>query len=193
MNTVVKILIRGYARYENGVLAASPSAVLINDSGLNVLIDPSANEKLLIDSLSRESISLKDIDIIFVTHYHLDHVLNIRLFPEKDIISGEGIFRNDRMLGVDNVIPGTTLKIIQTPGHSPEHCSVLANTVDGVIAVAGDVFWWMDDEDQKTDSKSLLEKSDEFANDFTQLVESRKKLLEISDYIIPGHGKMFKV
>ena len=26
-----------------------------------------------------------------------------------------------------------------------------------------------------------------------QLLTSRKKVLEIADYIIPGHGKMFKV
>ena len=26
-----------------------------------------------------------------------------------------------------------------------------------------------------------------------KLIESRKKLLENADYIIPGHGKMFKV
>ncbi|MFH1522900.1 MAG: hypothetical protein ABIE43_03730 [Patescibacteria group bacterium] len=29
--------------------------------------------------------------------------------------------------------------------------------------------------------------------DMKTLIESRKKLLKISDYIIPGHGKMFKV
>jgi hypothetical protein len=26
-----------------------------------------------------------------------------------------------------------------------------------------------------------------------QLIESRKKILNIADYIIPGHGKIFKV
>ena len=26
-----------------------------------------------------------------------------------------------------------------------------------------------------------------------KLIASRKKLLELADYIIPGHGKMFKV
>ena len=31
------------------------------------------------------------------------------------------------------------------------------------------------------------------ARDEKALQESRKKILEIADYIIPGHGKMFKV
>jgi hypothetical protein len=30
-------------------------------------------------------------------------------------------------------------------------------------------------------------------SDEKALKESRKKILEIADYIIPGHGKMFKV
>jgi len=34
---------------------------------------------------------------------------------------------------------------------------------------------------------------DEFATDIEKLKESRKKVLEIADWIIPGHGKMFKV
>jgi len=31
-----------------------------------------------------------------------------------------------------------------------------------------------------------------FLADKDQLIESRKKILEIADWIIPGHGKMFK-
>ena len=34
---------------------------------------------------------------------------------------------------------------------------------------------------------------DPYASDMKKLKESRKKLLELADYIIPGHGKMFKV
>ena len=57
--------------------------------------------------------------------------------------------------------------------------------------VAGDVFWWMDNEKQEIN----IEKEDEAHPeevDMNKLIESRKKLLKIGDYIIPGHGKMFK-
>ena len=38
-----------------------------------------------------------------------------------------------------------------------------------------------------------MNKEDDYANDMEKLKESRKKALEIADYIIPGHGKKFKV
>ena len=34
---------------------------------------------------------------------------------------------------------------------------------------------------------------DPYMKNEKQLMESRNKILEIADYIIPGHGKMFKV
>jgi glyoxylase-like metal-dependent hydrolase (beta-lactamase superfamily II) len=34
---------------------------------------------------------------------------------------------------------------------------------------------------------------DPYVKDKEKLKESRKKILEIADYVIPGHGKMFKV
>ncbi len=58
--------------------------------------------------------------------------------------------------------------------------------------MAGDTFWWTDDEEQKID----VEKQDDAHPDevnMKNLIESRKKVLKIADYIIPGHGKMFKV
>jgi glyoxylase-like metal-dependent hydrolase (beta-lactamase superfamily II) len=61
-----------------------------------------------------------------------------------------------------------------------------------VVVVAGDVFWWADREEQKTDRESLLFHKDPFAKDEKALLASRRKILELADWIIPGHGKMFK-
>jgi len=70
---------------------------------------------------------------------------------------------------------------------------LLVETEKGKILINADVFWWMDNEEQKTDTESLMNKEDIFANNIEELQKSRKKALEIADYIIPGHGKMFKV
>ncbi|MDI6807027.1 MAG: MBL fold metallo-hydrolase, partial [Candidatus Aenigmarchaeota archaeon] len=86
--TEVKVLIEGYATKER----ASPSTVLIEDSGLKILVDPGANKELLLNTLSKEGLKPEDIDLIFLTHYHLDHILNIRLFPDKDILDGNTIY-----------------------------------------------------------------------------------------------------
>ena len=59
--------------------------------------------------------------------------------------------------------------------------------------VAGDVFWWAEDEEQLTDRKSLLEKKDALAVDEKALRKSREAILGVADFIIPGHGRMFEV
>lgn len=67
---------------------------------------------------------------------------------------------------------------------------MIVKTEEGVYAVAGDVFWWLNNEKQEIN----IDKPDndpEHMN-IQKLIKSRKKLLEIADYIIPGHGKMFK-
>ena len=68
------------------------------------------------------------------------------------------------------------------------------NTEDkGKIAIVGDVFWWEDDEEHKTDFESLMNHKDPYVKNEEQLKQSRKRVLELADYIIPGHGEMFKV
>ncbi|MBU0636505.1 MBL fold metallo-hydrolase [Candidatus Micrarchaeota archaeon] len=189
----VTVLIEGYAREKNGTEVASSTSVLIKDSGLKILVDPGSNKKLLVKALERKGLQPNDIDIVFLSHYHLDHILNIRLFPDKDILDGNTISRNDQIIDFEGKIPNTTIEVIPTPGHASEHCSLAIKTEKGTVVVAGDVFWWADNETQKTDSKSLLEHKDPYEKDHAQLLASRKKLLKIADFIISGHGKMFKV
>jgi len=189
----VKILIEGYAKERKGIEIASPSTVLIKDSGLNILVDPGANKKLLLKALAKQRLKPKDIDLIFLTHYHLDHILNIRLFPDKDILDGDIIYRDDKEISFTDKIPKTNIKVIPTLGHAHEHASLLVQTDKGKIVVAGDLWWWSEKEKQKTDYKSLINHKDPYVKDKKALIESRKKILKIADYIIPGHGKMFKV
>lgn len=59
--------------------------------------------------------------------------------------------------------------------------------------MAGDVWWWANDEKQKIDKQSLLLKKDPYAKDKRALLTSRKKLLSSAGWIIPGHGAIFRV
>jgi glyoxylase-like metal-dependent hydrolase (beta-lactamase superfamily II) len=185
----VKILIEGYATKER----ASPSTVLIKDGRLKILVDPGANKEMLLNALSKEGLKPEEIDLIFLTHYHPDHFLNIRLFPDKDILDGKTIYRDDEEIRFSDNLPNTNVKIIETPGHTDEHASLLVETEKGKVVIAGDLWWWYDKEEQRTDYESLINQRDPFVKDKEKLKESRKKILEIADYIIPGHGKMFKV
>ena len=190
----VKILVKGYAKREKGVELAQPNTVLIFDGNIKVLVDPGSNAKLLLKALKKEKLKPWDIDIIFLTHYNLDHLLNIRLFPEHDIYDGDTINRADKIISYSaSKIPKTNIQIIKTPGHAHEHCSLIAQTARGKVAIAGDVWWWASNEKQKLNKASLLKKKDLYAKNQKALLASRKALLAAADCIIPGHGKTFRV
>ncbi|MFA5745943.1 MAG: MBL fold metallo-hydrolase [archaeon] len=190
--STVKILVEGYAHEGKDCYEATCSTVLIEDSGKRIIVDPGCNEKLLLNALKKEKLTPKDIDLIFLTHYHIDHLLNIRLFPGIDILDGDIIYRGDKEFSFKKKIPGTNIEVIETPGHAHEQVTLLVKTEKGIIAIAEDLWWWEDGK-QKTDKKSLLSLKDPFVKNKQALLKSRKLILQKADYIIPGHGKMFKV
>ena len=53
--------------------------------------------------------------------------------------------------------------------------------------VAGDIF---EKEEDLTDDSIWMEAG---SQDRKKQIESREKILNIADYVIPGHGPMFKV
>lgn len=188
----VKVLIQGYAKeIENGWLASS-TTTFVQSNGKNIVVDPGCNRKRLLEELAKNNLKPADINFVLLTHSHGDHALLAGIFENAKVITPAEIYYNDNQVEPENKILGTNLEIIQTPGHSPEHCSLVVPTEEGTYIVAGDVFWWTDDEEQKIE----IEKEDDVHPDevnMPKLIESRKKILEIADYIIPGHGKIFKV
>lgn len=192
--TEVKILVQGYAREDEEEFVTS-TATLIQDNNLNVIVDPGMNREALLNGLAKERLKTGDINFVIVTHTHLDHCLLAGIFENAKILDiGEIWSFNGNIAEHNGKVPGTEIKLIKTPGHDQFHCSVLVKTDDlGKVIIAGDVFWWLDDEKQKTDKQSLLKHKDPYVKNSQALRESRKKILNLAGYIIPGHGKMFRV
>lgn len=188
----VKVLIEGYAREIKGGWLASSTTTLIKDGKKKILVDPGTNRELLLKKLKEEGLTLDEIDFVFMTHYHIDHNLLMGIFSKAKVLDDDTIYEGDKEIAHGGFIPGTKVKIIKTPGHEKFHGSLVVPTEKGVVVVAGDVFLWADKEKQKIDRKSLLEHKDPFVKDEKALLESRKKVLKIADWIIPGHGKRFK-
>lgn len=188
----VKILIQGYAKEIKGGWIASSTTTLIDDDGTRILVDPGTNRKLLLQKLTEQNLTPEDIDIVFMTHYHIDHNLLAGIFPKAKVLDDGIIYENDKEAEYEGNIPGTDIRVLKTPGHDQFHASLIAQTPEGVVCVSGDVFWWEDKEEQKTDKESLLNHKDPFVKDQKALLKSRKMILRIADWIIPGHGKMFK-
>ncbi|MBI2356766.1 MBL fold metallo-hydrolase [Candidatus Dojkabacteria bacterium] len=189
-----KVLVEGYARAgQNGVYHASPTTSLIYDEQIKVLVDPGTNAEELKKAFVREGLKLEDIDIIFLSHYHPDHFLNIRLFPNVDIYDGGIRWHNDEEHFFEGKLPGTDIEIVATPGHATEQSSLVITTEElGVVFICQDVFWW-EDGNQKNDTvEELMQNEDPFKASWEDLQRSRKTVLERADWIVPGHGKMFK-
>ena len=72
------------------------------------------------------------------------------------------------------------IQILMTPGHSYDGISLIVKTKTGKVAICGDIYWRKD-----------YPKKDIYANNQKRLLQDRKLLLKIADFIIPGHGSMF--
>lgn len=188
----IKILIEGYAREIDNGWMASATVTLVQSDGKNIIVDPGCNRKRLIEELKKNNLKTTDIDFVLLTHSHGDHSLLAGIFENAKVLTTEEIYNGDNQVEHGNKIPETNLEIVQTPGHCPEHCSLLIPTEEGVCVVAGDVFWWTDDEEQIVDINKEDGAHPKETN-MEKLKESRKMLLEMADFVIPGHGRMFKV
>lgn len=189
MNTV-DILIPGYAKVtDKGWVASGTTTLITTDSGKHILVDPGANKEKLLQALEAKNLETKDIEYVFLTHLHLDHSLLMGIFEDAKVVTFEAITDGDKGELVPTLIPGTDISLIQTPGHEYAGASLLVPTSNGTVGIVGDVFWFEEGEEENLD----IEKKDDFAGSIEQLVESRKKVVDLADWIIPGHGKMLKV
>ena len=71
--------------------------------------------------------------------------------------------------------------LLETPGHTPQDITTLAGTSEGVVALTH--LWW----------NARGPTPDPLAVDERQLVRQRKRVLEVAQRVIPGHGAPFRV
>ena len=184
----VKILTEGYCEETGGGKVRAEGAIVLVKSTKNIIIDTGnvGSAKKIIETLSIENLAPEDIDFVVNTHGDLDHVGNNGLFINATFIGFGSICKNDQFdfFGNEFVIDND-VKVIKSPGHSMSDVSIVINTDKGVIIMGGDIF-----ENEKDMDGNEAKK---YSVNWEKQLESRKKLLGIADYIIPGHGKMFKV
>ena len=186
----VKVLIEGYAKINpDGTWDATSTTTLIDTGKHKITMDPGCHRQLLLKALAKEHLQTGDIDVVFISHYHPDHCTLMGVFENATVYDSVQYQKGPIGGEVGEFLPDTDIQIVKTPGHSPEHASLLVPTSKGKILVAADVFWWAEGEKQKID----VDKNDDFASDLETLKKSRANALAIADYIIPGHGKIFKV
>ena len=192
----VKILIQGEHKNEGGILNAHSTVSLIKSENKNILVDTGSfgDKEKLLSALKKENLSPENIDIILSTHNHLDHNANINLFKNAKIYTkhspyskGAIFHANDNnvelMENIDNHQVTKDVKLILTPGHLESHFSVVVNTDKKIIVICGDAI-------QKQKHINETKKN---VWDVREYEKSKKKILEITNYIILGHDKMYEV
>jgi N-acyl homoserine lactone hydrolase len=115
----------------------------------------------------------RDVALVINTHLHFDHCGGNRLFaglpiyvqrrereaarqpdytiPEWVEFEGASYVELD---GEAEIVPG--VRVVPTPGHTPGHQSVLVDTDDGLVVVAGDVAYQWEDFDAAAGAGLLL-------------------------------------
>lgn len=183
----VKIIIEGFTnsdcREKGEEEKTRCTTALIRSDDKIILTDPGVldDQQIMIDALANENLTVKDITDIFVTHSHPDHYRNVGMFPTARLIEYYGVWDGGKC---DDRPRNLTkdLEIIETPGHSLDALTMLVKTEEGITAIVGDLWW-----------SEKGPKFDKFASDMDMLLENRDKISKIADYIVPGHGKIFKI
>jgi glyoxylase-like metal-dependent hydrolase (beta-lactamase superfamily II) len=191
----VTVLTEGYVRAiegrqlipgttPDGARRVASTVALIQSESAVVVADPGmvTDRGLIMDPLKQAGVSPQDVTHIFVSHHHPDHTLNIALFPNAEVVDFWGTYKGDvwRDHGDGHEIaPG--IKVLRTPGHTAEDASLVVETADGTYALTH--VWWLSD---------MTPEKDPLAWNQAKLDESRQRIVTMANWIIPGHGKMFK-
>ena len=175
----------------------------------NILIDtgPSSRRAFLYNALRARDLTPDDIDIIILTHMHWDHCQNTDLFKNArvvvnpteidyarnpnpwDLAVAAGMADLMRTMKIDVVSEGDTIvdgvTVLETPGHTKGHMSVLAEVDGEKVLLAGDAM-----PESGTVARGMP------YNIFWDLEDAREsveKMVASSRVFYPGHDRPFRV
>ncbi|MEM9791048.1 MAG: MBL fold metallo-hydrolase [Planctomycetota bacterium] len=157
------------------VLIEAHDALIVGDPGMVT------HQQVITDALAEHGYQPGDVTHVFVSHHHPDHTLNVGMFPNAAVVDGVATYRGDLIEdhpSTHAIAPGVL--VTQTPGHTVEDATLLATTPMGMVAFTH--LWW--DENQQPEVDPIAEAPD-------QLTEQRRRILNLADIIIPGHGRPF--
>jgi N-acyl homoserine lactone hydrolase len=150
-----------------------PEGVFLFDTGLgtgNAEIDElfSPERYPLEEALAAHGIAFADVTALANCHLHVDHGGQNALFPDRPIFAQEREWamvhetdytiaewidapglRYEFLDGEAYVAPG--LRLIPTPGHTRGHQSLVVQTADGIVVIAGQAVLTGDEWDGSTD------------------------------------------
>jgi glyoxylase-like metal-dependent hydrolase (beta-lactamase superfamily II) len=162
------------------------TVVLVRDEGLITVVDPGmvAHRSRILDPLRDLGIAADDVTDVVFSHHHPDHTLNAALFANARFHDFQAVYHNDvwqdREFTDDVSQLSPSVRLLLTPGHTPQDVSTVVETADGLIVCTH--LWW-------TEHGPV---EDPFAPDRELLRASRNTVLGLRPaQIVPGHGEPF--
>lgn len=161
---------------------------LIRTSKVNILVDCGDpwNGDEIVEKLSSHGLQKQDVHVVIVTHGHIDHCGNLSLFPDATVYMGGDIAFEGKYSTLserDPVALAPKVELRRCAGHTDHDLIAVVNDTDkGCIVVAGDIFECANDGEQWREVSRYPEQQE----------KSRSEILSLADWIVPGHGPMFK-
>jgi glyoxylase-like metal-dependent hydrolase (beta-lactamase superfamily II) len=158
---------------------------LVRDGDAVVVIDPGMvpTRDVILGPLATLGVHPDDVTDIVLSHHHPDHTLNAALFARARVHDHWAIYDGD--LWTDRAAEGyeitPAIRLIETPGHTPQDITTLVGTPDGVVAFTH--LWW--------DAGGPAE--DPYATDPDALHAGRARVLDLASVVVPGHGSAFRI
>jgi glyoxylase-like metal-dependent hydrolase (beta-lactamase superfamily II) len=178
----VDVVLDGSLTSTGGGVAST--CTLVRDGDRAIVVDPgmAANAAAILDPLAKLGVRPDDVTDVVLSHHHPDHTLYAGLFPNAAVHDHWAIYRGTDWedSDCDGRVLTPSVQLARTPGHTAQDLVLLAGTPDGVVVTTHSWF--------RADSSA----EDEDPDDLEQLRESRRRILEVADLIVPGHGPAFR-
>ncbi|KAK1132320.1 hypothetical protein K0M31_016431 [Melipona bicolor] len=193
----VIVLFNGHStKFDDETMKANCTCTLIKASK-NIIVDTMTawDREKIIQALIKHNITPEKIDYVVCTHSHADHIGNNNLFVNAEHIIGTCVHRGELFFN-KNLKDGYQIcpevKIIATPGHTPDDITVLVETtVSGkstCFAITGDLF----EKEEDILDPTIWQELGTIELQKTQSC-MRSHVIDMANFIIPGHGSMFTV
>uniref|UniRef100_A0A0N4ZWV8 Metallo-beta-lactamase domain-containing protein 1 n=1 Tax=Parastrongyloides trichosuri TaxID=131310 RepID=A0A0N4ZWV8_PARTI len=182
MTTITQI-IDGYVREDNSSTTKASGSVILIERFNKILLfdcgDPWNEKELKENLMKKRKLKIEDITDIIISHWHIDHIGNLGIFPDNKLQRNWEQFKD-----IENVM---NIKINSVKEcHSNEDVYIIASNNDGTTLISGDIFenendiW--NEENWCCQSKNVIHQK-----------LQRYLLSKNVDFIIPGHGSIFKI
>ncbi|PIC18406.1 hypothetical protein B9Z55_024309 [Caenorhabditis nigoni] len=185
--TYVQQLVEGSLKRVQHGMNLTASVSMVYDGGHYIVVDsPSATDvhskELMLKGIASRNIAPGEIQYVVTTHGHPDHFGQGNFFPNARHFFGSYEYSDTNFISTELHTLTANVQLWNTPGHTAQDVTVMVHNVSccGIIAVAEDA----------NEAAGIW-----FQEAWNPIIGkiSRNKVICYADYVIPGHGKLFRI